>query len=108
MNRVIRPAARADIIRQFRYYLLDRQAPDAALRFLDSVEKTIGEVVRHPAAGAPRRMPALPGLRSWPVAGFDEIRVFYVATEQSVSIVRVLHGRRDLRHILGRDHPDAD
>jgi hypothetical protein len=38
---VIRPRARDDIIRQYRWYLVEKDAPDAAFRFLDAVEKSV-------------------------------------------------------------------
>ena len=80
MNSVIRPRARDDIIRQFRWYLVDRAAPDAAFRFLDAVEDTVEQLLRMPNIGAQKdlRNSALKGLRAWPVKGFDEFLIFYL------------------------------
>jgi plasmid stabilization system protein ParE len=68
---VIRPRARDDIIRQYRWYLVEKDAPDAAFRFLDAVEKSIEQLIRMPGSGSPKllRNPALAGLRVWPVEG---------------------------------------
>ena len=101
MKHVIRPPARDDIIRQFRYYLL-QDALDAAQRFLDAVDESIEHVCRMPEAGAPRpsRNPALSGLRSWPVTGFDDVRIYYLVAGNVVRVIRVLHGRRDIQKIL--------
>jgi hypothetical protein len=38
---IIRSAARDDILKQFRYYLVDQDKPEVAVRFLVAVEKTI-------------------------------------------------------------------
>jgi hypothetical protein len=39
VKHIIRPAARDDIVRQFRYYLLDPDTPAVANRFLEAVER---------------------------------------------------------------------
>jgi len=39
----------ADILRQFRYYLVDQDKPKVAERFLVAVERTIERIVRMPA-----------------------------------------------------------
>ena len=72
MKAAIRPAARADILRQFRYYLVDNGAEAAAERFLVAIQETIDLLCREPGIGAPRALgPAsLSGLRTWPVKGF--------------------------------------
>jgi plasmid stabilization system protein ParE len=64
VNPVIRPAARDDIIRQFRWYLVEQDAPDAALRFVDAVEESVQQLLLMPDMGAPREIgnPALKGL----------------------------------------------
>ena len=105
MKYVIRPAARDDIIRQFRYYLVTENAPDAAFRFLDAVDDSIEQLLPLPHAGVPRysKNPALEGLRSWPVKGFEDIRIYYLLLPNVLRVVRVLHGRRDVQGILARE-----
>ena len=102
MRLVIRPAAREDILRQYRYYLIDKDAEAAAERFLGAAQSAIGYVFRRPGVGSPRsfRNPALKGLRSWPVKGFAVIRIYYMASEDEIRIVRVLHGKRDVGRLL--------
>ena len=102
MKRIIRSTARDDILRQFRYYLVDQARPEVAHRFLEAVEKTIEKILRTPEAGARREFSSrlLAGLRSWPVEGFENIRVYYLAEETAVRVVRVLHGKRDIQRIL--------
>ena len=102
MNSVIRPRARDDIIRQFRWYLINQEAPEAALRFLEAVEVSVERLVRMPDMGAPKtlRNPALAGLRAWPVKGFEDIRIFYQVEGQTLRVLRILHGKRDIYRIL--------
>ncbi len=109
MNHFIRPVARDDIVRQFRYYLLVAEAPEAGLRFVDAVAETIRAICATPLAGAPKQLgnPILSGLRSWAVKGFQDILVFYVVEPDCVRIVRVLHGRRDIKKILEREKDDG-
>jgi hypothetical protein len=41
VNAVIRPRARDDIIRQFRWYLVEQDKADVANRFLDAFEESV-------------------------------------------------------------------
>lgn len=74
MNLVIRPRARDDIIRQFRWYLVQQDSADAAYRFLDALEESVQQLLHMPHIGAPKALKdrALEGLRSWSVKGFEE------------------------------------
>jgi plasmid stabilization system protein ParE len=56
VKHVIRPSARDDIIRQFRYYLVDQDKPEVANRFVEAVENTIQKILRTPNAGAPKHL----------------------------------------------------
>jgi len=102
MRPVILPAARDDILRQFRYYLVDQDKPQVADRFLGSVRKTVDLIIRTPQGGAPKRLSrdALRGLRSCPSRVFEDVRVYYLACEGQIRVVRVLHGKRDVNNIL--------
>jgi len=109
VKHVIRPAAKDDIIRQFRYYLL-RDALDVATRFLDAVDEAIEAICRMPHMGASTQFknPALSGLRFWTVKGFDDILIFYVCSPthcaSSVSCMgdetsrKFSNARRMMRH----------
>jgi toxin ParE1/3/4 len=63
-----------------------------------------------PGIGAAKtlRHPALQGLRSWPVQGFEDIRIYYVVQGEILKVVRVLHGKRDINRILGRESAGDD
>ena len=103
MKYIIRPAAKEDIIRQFRYYLLE-EAFDAADKFIDAVDDTIESLCRMPEVGASKQFnhPILAGLRSWGVKGFEDMRIYYVIEGDVLRVVRVLHGKRDINKILKR------
>jgi plasmid stabilization system protein ParE len=80
-----RQAASDDVVRQFPYYLVTLSVPEVAIRFQDAVRNTVQSLCQHPFAG-PRcrsRNPHLQNLRLWPVAGFEAIRIYYVAAETS-------------------------
>jgi len=46
---------------------------------------------------------SIPGLRSWPVKGFEATRIDYIEAEDRLRLIRVLHGKRDVRRILRRE-----
>ena len=102
MNVYVRTAAREDILRQYSYYLIEKDATLAAERFLEAVQSAIDMLCRMPAAGAPKLLenPMLAGLRSWPVHGFPAIRIYYIQAVDGLRIVRVLHGKRDINPLL--------
>lgn len=72
----IYPRAKADIIHQFRYYLVDQDAPAVAFRFRDAVRESVDQLKLHPRVGT-LFQGSISGLRSWPVKGFDAIRIYY-------------------------------
>jgi toxin ParE1/3/4 len=43
---------------------------------------------------------ALANLRSWPVTGFEVIRFYYLVENDTVRVIRILHGKRDVRKVL--------
>jgi plasmid stabilization system protein ParE len=66
------------------------------------VPQTIRSLRQHPFVG-PRCFsgnPQLQNLRSWPVVGFEAIRIYYVADEDVIHVIRILHGKRDVKRIL--------
>jgi toxin ParE1/3/4 len=104
MKALIRKAAREDILRQFEYYL-EHATPDAAFRFLESVERSIVQLLEMPGMGRekPLRNAALTGLRVWSVENFEEMKLYYQVHREDLRIVRILHGRRDVERILEDD-----
>jgi toxin ParE1/3/4 len=97
----LRERAAADIDQAVDYYLAEA-GPDVALRFVDAVERAVGQIARSPLSGGLRFSYELgiPGLRVRPVARFPHL-VFYVAGDEAVDVWRILHTRRDIPSTLG-------
>ena len=78
-------------------YYLRENATQAALAFIDAVQKAFEHIGRHPAAGSPRYAHELSiaGLRCWPLPRYP-YRVFYVERSDHVDVWRVLHAQRDI------------
>lgn len=91
-----RTLANLDIDQAIAFYL-DQQADQAAIGFIDALEKAYQQLGRYPQSGSPRYAHELniPGLRSWPIDGYP-YTIFYVDCTSHVDIWRVLHGRRDI------------
>ena len=102
MKVLYRQVASDDIVRQFRYYLLASDLAPIAFRFRESVKRAVEFLSRNPLVG-PRHVskhPQLQQLRSWPVAGFESIRIYYFVQGDVLHVVRILHSKRDLQKAL--------
>jgi toxin ParE1/3/4 len=95
-------AASDDVVRQFRYYLVTLNLPEVAVRFRDAVRRTVQSLSQHPLVGSHCRSsrPQLQNVRTWPVAGFEAIRIYYLLDEDTIRVIRILHGKRDIKQIL--------
>jgi toxin ParE1/3/4 len=100
-----RQASRDDVTRQFRYYLLKLDLPEVAVRFKEAVRKTAKAIGKQPGAAPPYRLrnPQLQNLRSWPVAGFEAIRFYFLAEDETIRVIRILHGKRNIHGILEQE-----
>ena len=76
--------------------------PDAGERFLAAVDGTAKQLLAQPELGR-CRPEVKSGLRSWPVEGFGNWIIFYRLEKESLRLVRLLHGARDLPRALRRD-----
>ncbi len=76
---------------------LGENAPEAALGFIDALERAYGHVGGHPEAGSARYASELnlPGLRFWPLKKYPHW-VFYLERSDHIDVWRVLHGQRDI------------
>lgn len=103
MKTVVLPSARADILQQVGYFV-DIGQDQLADRFIEAARLAIGQISHTPQAGSPRPMKnrRLAGLRTWSIDGFDELKIYYLASDDELTIVRILHGRRDVQSILER------
>jgi plasmid stabilization system protein ParE len=97
----IQESAEADILRQVERYA-EQGLPHIARRFHASILAAIDALVAMPEAGPPRPTAnaALIGLRAWPVKGFDAFWIYYLAGPERLTVVRGLHGKRDIGTIL--------
>ncbi|HEU4627584.1 MAG TPA: type II toxin-antitoxin system RelE/ParE family toxin [Steroidobacteraceae bacterium] len=96
--KVVVPRARAerDVDEAIDYYLSEN-APEAALGFIDALEKAYSHIGRHPDAGTSRYAGdlSLPGLRFWRLKKYPHV-IFYVERSNHIDVWRVLHGMRDI------------
>lgn len=101
MRLVRKRAVERDLADQVEYIAQDR--PAAARRYLLAVEHAFDQLVRTPEIGEERRFrnPKLEGVRMWPVPDFPKYLIFYRATKTRIEVLRILHGARDIRSILG-------
>ena len=95
------PRAQQEIDDQAEYF--GRHAsPAVAERFLQGVEESATRLSEMPEAGSPweSRDARLAGIRSWPVAGFRKLLMFYRVHEDRVEVLRLLHGSQRLERRL--------
>ena len=76
----------------------------ASVRFLTEAQKAFRVLADLPGIGAPRSYnnPDLSGMRMWPVSGFRKYLIFYLTTEDTIEIVRILHGSQNIQSIFSR------
>ena len=87
----IAPAAEQDLAEIWTFIADD--SPKAATAFIAQIESKFVPLLEFPGMGAPRDQIA-PGLRAWP---FKNYCIYYVFDDAAVTIVRVVHGARDVR-----------
>lgn len=102
MKRVIRMAEKAERDLFLCSGYIARENQDAAIRFLEAFEETKEYLFRMPKIGREKNFgnAELTGLREFPIADFGKYLVFYHEDEDSITIIRVLHGARDLPTIF--------
>ena len=78
-------------------YSLSEGGPQAALGFIEALERAHAHIGRQPAAGSSRYAHELnlPGLRSWALKRYPHL-VFYIERTDHIDVWRVLHGERDI------------
>lgn len=93
---VPRAKAREDVDAALDHYLKEAGA-DAALSFVDSLERSYGLIGRSPAAGSLRWSHELnmPGVRTVRLKGLPWL-VFYFEAYDHIDVWGVLHAKRDI------------
>jgi toxin ParE1/3/4 len=96
------PQAEADLIGCYAY-LAEHATVKTADRFLVATERTLASLAKSPGIGAAHKSNKrhLSGLRSLPVSKFRKFILFYQTFDDRIELVRVVHGARDIRKILG-------
>jgi toxin ParE1/3/4 len=90
----ISPRAHEDLI-EIWSYIADDSVTNADA-FIDRLYETMESLGRNPGSGRHREELAL-GIQSFP---FGRYLIFYRALTNSVEIVRVLHGARDIENVF--------
>lgn len=81
---------------------LARQSQSVALRFIDAADHAYERLRESPEIGGVWNFenPRLAGIRVWPIPGFRNYLIFYRVTDETVQVLRILHGAQDLENIL--------
>jgi plasmid stabilization system protein ParE len=93
------------VTRQFRYYLVALNRPELALRFKQAVRETVALLKEWPQiapvyeSGNAQNL----GLRSWTVARFEVIQLYFLVEPKTIRVIRILHGKQNVRKIVLRN-----
>jgi len=93
-----RPRARLDLLEQF-VYLGEQAGVEIAERYFDAVSRSCAHLARFPESGAIYDC-GIAGVRRFPIKGFENHLIFYVALANGIEVIRVLHGARDLDRLF--------
>jgi antitoxin ParD1/3/4/toxin ParE1/3/4 len=92
---VLTPAAESDILGILDY--IERDNPPAAIRVREALLDAMRLLAERPGIGHTRADLADEAVRFWPVFSY---LVIYRPDMKPIQIVRVLHGKRDVRRLL--------
>ena len=83
---------------------IGEHSPDASLRFLAAIDRTIAGLARQPLKGRLRRFRAhdLKNIRSWRVDDFEHYLIFYLYAGTRLEILRIRHGAMKFPRALRR------
>jgi plasmid stabilization system protein ParE len=97
---VMRPQAELDLLRHC-VFLTDRQ-PRSGEKFKQAVRAAIASAKSRPRSGAALALESHPDieLRFVKPRGFRQYLIIYQVTDDSISILRILHGLQDIESAL--------
>ena len=100
------PKASQDLIEIATHLYTVSPFSDVSERFLSAAERAFTRLAQMPGIGVAYDSPfgVSEGLRRWPVPDFRNYLIFYRPTQNGVSIVRVLHGSRDIAAALQQEN----
>lgn len=95
-----RPQARRDIEECFVH--IAENDLDIGVHFLAAVEDSLDQLAAFPFLGKVREFQnkRLDQIRSWHVKGFEAYLILYTVTEETIDVIRVLHGARNIDQIF--------
>jgi toxin ParE1/3/4 len=93
---ILRSLASKDIEDALTCYITEA-TEQVALDFIDALEKAYLHISQHPKTGSLfyAHELDLPGLRCWLMNAFA-YQLFYLESEESIDLIRILHVRRDI------------
>lgn len=100
MKVTLTPHARRDLNEIADYIAAD--SPSSALRFINAAQGTFALLSDNPEAGSTAQLSSkrLAGLRRFRVKGFKNYLIFYLVGTSTLTILRILHGARDIEAIF--------
>jgi len=97
-----RPRARQDIVEIWRY-IADESGEPRADRYLRRLNDVVSYLAQQPLMGRKRPEILEEGIRSFPA---ESHVLFYIALEDGIELVRVIHGSQDLEKAWAVDESD--
>ena len=103
MEVFVRHDAELDALGYFQY--IHRLDPEAALRFIAAIDRTVQGLAEQPMKGRLRRFRGgdLKGIRSWRVDDFENYLIFYRVTKEHLEVLRIKHGAMNFPQALQND-----
>ncbi len=98
---MVEQAAETDLFEAVAYYRREG-SPATARRFVGAAQDTFAQLAQMPDMGRRYQTdhPQLQHLHVWRVRSFEQYLIFYHTTDDTLFIVRVFHGARDIAHLL--------
>ena len=94
MSFIIKERARLDLKQHWHWIARDNL--NAADKLLRAAEGTFVSIAKNPEIGSQRSFRKLVRIRSKAIVGFEKYLVFYQQDGDTVVVLRVLHGMRNL------------
>ena len=97
-----RPSAWREV-HEATWYLEEQSNADVAERFLSNLMTSCDALARMPlmAPTCGFKRPDLKNVRRWPVKGFENWLIFFLPIVDSIEVLHVIHGARDIESMFG-------
>lgn len=83
------------------WWFIAKNSRDAAERVDAEIEATCQRLAKHPLMGTTRRDITRLPVRFWTVTKFPNYVIVYRPETRPLQVIAVLHGKRNLRKVLG-------